>query len=100
MAGFKKGQAVLVTTDQRGVFFGYVAQDYETDHPERVVLERIRNCIYWHATIKGFLGLAAQGPNKDCRIGPPSPKASVYGITLISDVTPEAVKAWEVAPWA
>lgn len=100
MSGYKKGQAVLVTTDKKGVFFGYLADDTEGWFPERVRLERIRNCIYWHDSIKGFLGLAAVGPNKECRIGPPAPRAAVYGVTLISDVTEEAVQAWELAPWS
>lgn len=98
--GYKKGQAVMVTTQWRGVFFGYCAEDYDTDYPERVILVNIRNCIRWHESIKGFLGLAASGPNDRCRIGPPSPRAVVFGITLISDVSDEAVRAWEKAPWA
>lgn len=95
----RKGQAVVVTTDQKGVFFGYAADDYPGD-TDFIVLEKVRNCIYWANTVKGFLGLTATGPNKACRVGPPCPLGRVRGVTMIGDVTPEAIRAWESAPWS
>lgn len=60
-------RAVLVTTVHRGVFFGYAT---ETDG-SIIKLRAARNCIYWDVKIKGFLGLAANGPSAACRVGPP-----------------------------
>ena len=85
---------VLVTTEHRGVFFGY-ADDVDGD-PIR--LKRARLCVYWSSDVKGFMGLAANGPTDNCRIGPPA-EIQLRNITAILEVTPEAVKKWEAAPW-
>jgi hypothetical protein len=88
-------RAVLVTTAHRGVFFGYAA---ETDG-EIVRLKRGRLCLYWSADVKGFMGLAATGPSKSCRIGPPA-DIDLRSITAVVTVTPEAAEKWEKAPWS
>ena len=85
---------VLVTTEHRGVFFGYAsATDGET-----ITLKNARNCIYWSSSVKGFLGLAATGPDSQCRIGPRA-DITLRAITAVAEVTPAAVEAWEKAPW-
>ena len=86
---------VLVTTAHRGVFFGYATN---TDG-ETIKLKRARLCLYWSADVKGFMGLAANGPSASCRIGPAADIA-LRNITAVLDVTPEAVAKWEAAPWA
>ncbi|MCG8047133.1 MAG: hypothetical protein N0E48_16125 [Candidatus Thiodiazotropha endolucinida] len=84
---------VLVTTEHRGVFFGYT-----TDTRGDVIeLKRARNCIYWRK-IKGFLALAESGPTENCRIGP-AVDIELHNITCVAKCTPEAVEAWEKAPW-
>ena len=88
-------KAVLVTTENRGVFFGYAT---ETDG-ETIKLRRARNCIYWPANQKGFLGLAAQGPIDGARIGPAA-NIELRDITCVAECTPTAVEAWEKAPWS
>jgi hypothetical protein len=85
---------VLVTTSFRGVFFGYASDTTG----ETIELKRARNCIYWSADVKGFLGLATSGPSESCRIGPAA-DVTLRGITSVSEVTPEAVQRWEAAPW-
>ncbi|MDE2096937.1 MAG: hypothetical protein KGL39_06795 [Patescibacteria group bacterium] len=85
---------VVVTTAHRGVFFGYA----EDTSGEMIKLKRARNCIYWSRTVKGFVGLAAIGPDADCRIGP-SADMELRAITAVLECTPEAVTAWEAAPW-
>lgn len=85
---------VLVTTAHRGVFFGYA----EDTTGETIKLRRARNCIYWSDIMRGFLGLAAIGPNKDCRIGPAA-DIELRNVTCVAEVTPEAVAKWEAAPW-
>lgn len=86
---------VMVTTAHRGVFFGYAD---ETDG-EIVRLKRARLCIYWSADVKGFMGLAATGPSKSCKIGPPA-DIDLRAITAVVSVTPDAVTKWEAAPWS
>ncbi len=85
---------VLVTTEHRGVFFGYADDTSQTT----VVLKRARLCVYWSAEMKGFMGLASMGPNNKCRIGPAA-DITIRDITSVTECTPEAVKAWESAPW-
>ncbi len=94
MATTNKEQAVMVTTEHRGVFFGYAT---ETDG-EIVRLKRARLCLYWSADVRGFMGLAANGPSKSCRIGPPA-DIDLRKITAVLAVTPEAEKRWNEAPW-
>jgi len=90
----KKERAVLVTTQHRGVFFGYATET----QGETISLRAARCCIYWPTGNKGFLGLAAQGPMSGARIGPAA-DIELRDITCVAECTPEAVKAWEAAPW-
>lgn len=87
---------VLVTTEFRGVFFGYLKDDSKV--PAEIELTGVRNCLYWHQSIGGFLGLASKGPNKDCRIGARiDGPLKLYKITSITPVEDAAVTAWEAA---
>lgn len=91
-----KERAVLVTTDKRGVFFGY-----STDvDGETITLRRARNCVYWSADVKGFVGLCTTGPTPKCRIGPAAESIQLRGITSVGAVSDAAAAAWEAAPWA
>lgn len=91
----KGERAVLVTTEHRGVFFGY-ANDTQG---EVINLRSARNCIYWSAENKGFLGLASHGPTKEAKVGPAA-DLQLRKITSVAEVTPEAVARWEAAPWS
>lgn len=90
-----KERAVVITTEHRGVFFGY-AKDTDGDQVE---LRNARLCVYWSADLKGFMGLASSGPSKDCKIGPAVPSITLRKITSVIEVTPAAVERWEAAPW-
>lgn len=39
----------------------------DQDLPNKITLRKVRNCIYWHSSIGGFLELASVGPNKERR---------------------------------
>ena len=91
----KVERAVIVTTAHRGVFFGYA----EGTDGEQVTLKRARLCVYWSSDVKGFMGLASSGPTKSCKIGPAA-DITLRNITAVLEVTPDAVKAWEAAPWS
>ena len=101
--GETAGKPVVVTTDHRGVFFGYVSaevlQDAQAVMPETLTLRDARMCVYWTSDVRGVLGLAATGPNKRCRISPAVPSLTLSGLTAILDVAEEAAKNWEAAPW-
>ena len=91
----KSERAVVVTTTHRGVFFGYA----DATDGEIIKLRAARNCVYWSPSIKGFMGLAATGPDKQCKIGPAA-DISLRDITSVIECTPEATQAWETAPWS
>lgn len=86
---------VLVTTAHRGVFFGFAK---DTDG-ETIALKDARLCLYWSSDVKGFMGLAANGPTQACRIGPAA-DITLRSITAVLEVTPAAVEKWQAAPWA
>ena len=90
-----KDNAVLVTTEFRGVFFGYM--DDATTAPDYLILTDARNCIHWSADCNGFLGLAATGITAGCKVGAKVPRITLFKITSITPVTEEAVKTWEKA---
>lgn len=83
---------VLVTTEFRGVFFGYVKEDKKL--PDEITLTNVRNCIYWSADIGGFLGLAETGPSNSCKIGAQVDELRLFKVTSVSPVSPEAEKRW------
>ena len=90
-----KERACIVTTEHRGVFFGYAV---DTDG-DQIKLRAARLCVYWSSDMRGFMGLASSGPSKDCKIGP-SADITLRKITSVVEVTnPEAITRWESAPW-
>lgn len=90
-----KERAVLVTTEHRGVFFGYATET----GGETIALRRARNVVYWPTANRGFLGLAADGPKSGSRVGPAA-DIEVRAITCVAECTPAAVAAFEAQPWA
>lgn len=90
----EKGRPVIVTTEHRGVFFGY-ATDTESDP---IDLKDAMLCVYWSSDMKGFMGLASDGPSESCRIGPKA-DIKLYKVTAVLEVTPEAERKWLKQPW-
>jgi len=86
---------VIVTTQHRGVFFGFVEGVCEG---KTIRLHRMRNCIYWVSAIGGVFGLASEGPKAGCKIGAVVPSATLQDVTSVADCTPEAAAAWEAYP--
>lgn len=84
---------VLVTTEYRGVFFGY-ADDTSGD---TITLKNARNCIYWPASQGGFAGLASEGPAKGSRIGARVDQIELRKITAVVEVATAAAEKWESA---
>lgn len=90
----KQERPVLVTTEYRGVFFGYATDTSGTT----IRLRAARMAVYWSADVHGVLGLAATGPTADCRITSPV-NMELRAITAVADVTEAAVAKWEAGPW-
>ena len=87
---------VIVCTSLRGVFFGF-CKDTTGDV---ITMDRPRMVVYWSADVKGILGLAATGPTAGCKVTAAPPRIELRGIICVIEVSAEAVKAWEAAPWA
>jgi hypothetical protein len=90
-----KGIPLVVTTAHRGVFFGYGKPTTDSE----IRLTEARMCVYWSAAMRGVLGLATVGPDKDCKIGFAVPVLTLRDVTSITEVSPEAVAKWEQGPW-
>jgi len=88
-----KARPVIVTTEFRGVFFGF-AEDTKGDI---ITLTKARNCIYWSAKTGGFMGLASDGPGAGSRIGATVDKIELRKVTAVIEVAPKAVEAWTEA---
>lgn len=88
-----KGKAVLVTTEYRGVFFGYVKDDKKL--PAKITLTGVRNCLYWSSDVGGFLGLAKSGPSDSCKIGVEVPEVTLWKITSVTPISAKAEKKWK-----
>lgn len=97
MSDMNSKRPVLVTTQHRGVFFGYLVGE---PSKEQVVVDRVRNVTYWDAATRGFLGLASTGPTKGCRVTAAAGETTLYDITGVFTCTPDAVAAFEAGPWA
>lgn len=91
----KKERYVMVTTEHRGVFAGFAKET----SGDVISLRAARNCIYWSSSLKGFLGLASDGPDNTCKIGPAA-DIELRKITAVVEVTPAAQAKWESAPWS
>ena len=87
---------LLVTTEHKGVFFGYG----EMTEAKIIRLERARMCVYWGQDVHGILGLAASGPIKGCRVTPQIPAITLQGVTSVSEVSEEAAAVWEKGNWS
>jgi hypothetical protein len=84
---------VLVTTEFRGVFFGFA----DDTSGENITLTQARNCIYWPMSQGGFAGLAAEGPVNGARIGSMVDKIDLRKVTSVIEVTNAAAERWIAA---
>ncbi len=91
MAKATKERPVIVTTEHRGVFFGYSDDTSGTT----VHLKRARMAIYF-GTERGFMQLAETGPTTKSKVSARA-DIDVRKITAVVEVTSEAAKAWEDA---
>lgn len=86
---------VLITTQHRGVFMGYVPDDQDMT-ARTMALKTAKCAIYWK-TKKGVAELAEIGPSDESRIGSPADIEAIHDITAVWAVTTEAEAAWKSA---
>lgn len=86
---------LLVTTLHKGVFFGYG----QPTQNKTIRLTDAQMCVFWDTDTKGVLGLAAQGPNSKCRIGPAVPAITLQDVTSVTEASAEAAEKFKQAPW-
>ena len=85
-----KEKPVIITTEYRGVYFGYLVEQ----NKRTCILEKARMAIRW-GTTDGVDQLAATGPTDESKIGALAPRIWLCGITSIVDCTKEAVERWK-----
>lgn len=86
---------LIVTTEQKGVFFGYGKPTTN----KTIRLEQAQMCVYWSADVHGVVGLAAKGPTSGCKIGPPAPAITLQNVTAVMEVSEAAAAKWKAEPW-
>ena len=97
----KNHRAILVGTETKGLFFGYVPIDGPTNEEifgGIVSLKQARMCVYWPPGTGGAFGLASAGPKHGCRIGPRA-NATVGPVAGVLDVEGNALALWEAFSW-
>lgn len=90
---------VVVTTEHRGVFFGYVEEMPDLDKSKTVVLDKARMCIYWPEWQHGVVGLAANGPADGSKISPAAPAIALSDVLSVMVCSSTAIKMWEKEKW-
>lgn len=91
MAKTLKERPVIVTTEHRGVFFGYA-----TDTKGSAIQLRAGRMAISFGTTRGLLELAETGPTSRSKISARA-DMEVRKVTAVFDVAPAATAAWEAA---
>lgn len=85
---------VVVVAEGNAIFCGWTT----TPDADVIKLRAARQAVYYSADTRGLLGLAANGPGKDSRIGPAA-NITVRSVTHVIECSPGAIKKWEEAGW-
>lgn len=88
-------RAILVTTQHRGVFFGYIEDDADLA-ATTLALKNARMAIRW-GTTGGVAQLAETGPTNNSMVGSRADIPALHDVTAVWHVTDDAAKAWEAA---
>lgn len=83
---------VLVTTEHRGVFFGYVDNDADLSQTT-LALKKARMAIRW-GTTKGVQQLAAEGVQPNSKIGATCDIPVLHKVTAVFAVSEQAEQSW------
>ena len=89
----KRLRPVVVTTEQRGIFFGYTKGRRGTS----IRLLSARNAFYFDS-VEGFAELATKGPGPRSKIGCRC-DLELVGVSAVLECSTIAVERWERAAW-
>ena len=89
-------RAVIVTTEYRGVFFGYVPDDIRVDTNSTLSLNKAKMAICW-GTDKGLMQLCSEGPNSNSKISSEADILALHKVTAVFAVTKGAEEKWKSA---
>jgi hypothetical protein len=87
----KEKQMVLVTTERKGVFVGYL-ESYDVDR-RIAILTDVVMAIRW-GTTNGLLELTDTGPTSSSKISAVCPRARLELCECVLDVSEEAERSW------
>lgn len=87
---------VLVTTDNRGVYYGSYTTDAQA--PDKIELENARVIVEWNTGSEGFLIMATRGPAEVAEVSVAVSNMIIFGIASIAVCTPEAAAAFDALP--
>jgi hypothetical protein len=90
-------KAVVVTTAHKGVFFGFA--DPKSLELKTLRIEQAQMCVYWSTGVRGIVGLAANGPDKQCKVTPAAPAMTLHEVTSVMECSSQAEEAWKSQPW-
>lgn len=90
----------LITTSERGVFFGHVKPEDMQSIPPSLQVEGMRAVYSWSSPADGVFSLATDGPQRGSKVGPVVARAALTGITSVCECSPKAVAAFAAAKWA
>ncbi len=88
-------KAVIITTEHRGVFFGFVEDDADLTQ-KTLGLKDAKMAIKWRTT-KGIAELAEIGPNENSLIGAKANVPVIHNVTAVFLVSKKAEEKWIAA---
>lgn len=84
----------IITTEYRGVFFGYIKEEQIKE--TTLDVEKCRNVRYWTSEVNGFQGLSSNGPSNGCTISAMAGGPVVlHKVTSVSVCSESATQKWE-----
>ena len=90
---------VLAVSKHRDIIFGYVPKDFQLGTDEKISMKNARQGVYYSSDMRGFSGLAVQGPSNSCKVSFSVDEFTLLGCVRLLDCTEEAAKKWEQGPW-
>lgn len=96
----KKYEAVVITNNSRGVYFGEIQG--KPDSVGQLEVRNLRHCFKWvaHEEAPGVWGLAVKGPQGGSCVGAPVKKFLLCNVVSIAYCEPEAIEAWNKSSWS
>jgi hypothetical protein len=90
---------VLAVSGNRDIVFGYVEDDQDM-FAEKIALKKARTCLWYSDDMRGFTGLAIDGPSDTCRISfELEGLYYLHNVKRLLDVSAKSISKWNAAPW-